>query len=254
MREDWSDLATFQAGSVLSVAWRTLFRAPGVFIGLAFVSFLVTTISVIGFDSLVRDDNSAITTLVFVWIPPMIGLIMSAVIQGAIAYAVFQVIMGGRASVGESVSRSVSKILALLAVAVLSGLGVGFAGILLLFPGIIVQCMWYVAASACVVERLGPIESLGRSRALTKGYRWQVFGVMALTFLMILLVNILFGFLVRVFTPPDMALRNAITQIVTGLATLIPNAFVSVVAAVTYYRLRMVKESMTMESLADVFD
>jgi hypothetical protein len=44
------------------------------------------------------------------------------------------------------------------------------------------------------------------------------------------------------------------TGIVVALATLIPNAFANVAPAVAYYRLRMVKENLTMESLAGVFD
>ncbi|MDR1581367.1 MAG: hypothetical protein LBS35_13505 [Synergistaceae bacterium] len=249
MQEDWNGLSSFQVGSVLSVSWRTLFKAPGIFIGLTFVANLLTAIVGVVTNMGSVDGVSAIVTFLSL----LINMILSLVIQGAIAYAVFQVIIGGRALLGESVSKSASKIFALIGLAIISGFSVGLASILLLLPGIILLCMWYVSAPACVVERLGPIESLGRSRALTKGYRWQVLGVMVLLFLITMLTNALFAFLMRVFVR-DVLLRVILTPVVTGLAALIPNAFVNVGAAVTYYRLRMVKENLTMENLADVFD
>jgi uncharacterized membrane protein len=243
MREDWNGLSAFQVGSVLGVAWRTLFRAPGIFIELTFVMNLVAAIIAIA------ANTSSIAGLMSLWI----NVVLSVIIQGAISYAVFQVIMGGRASVGESVSKAASKIFALIAITFLYSVGVGFASILLIAPGLILFCMWYVSAPACVVERLGPIESLGRSRALTKGYRWRVFGVIILTYIFVGLTNGVFAILVR-FLVPDIILRSMVSPIVTGLATLIPNAFWNVASAVVYYRLRMVKENLTMESLADVFD
>jgi hypothetical protein len=243
MREDWNGLSAFQVGSVLGVAWRTLFKAPGIFIGLTFVSNLVAAIIAIA------ANISSIAGFISIWI----NMVLSLVIQGAISYAVFQVIMGGRASVGESVSKAASKIFALIAIAFLSGVGVMFGIMLLVIPGLMLLCMWYVSAPSCVVERLGPIESLGRSRALTKGYRWWVFGVMILASIFAWLIYGLFTVLVR-FLVPDIILRSIVSPIVTNLATLIPNAFVNVASAVVYYRLRMVKENLTMENLADVFD
>jgi hypothetical protein len=242
MREDWDGLSTFQVGSVLSVAWRTLFRAPGIFIGLTFVSNLVTAII-----SIAANFFGIAAFISF-----LINFILSILIQGAIAYAVFQVITGSRASLGESVARSASKIFALIALAIISTIIVSL-GFMLIVPGLVTMCMWYVSSPACVVERLGPIESLGRSGVLTKGYRWGVFGVMMLLFVMTWLIYLLFMFLMRVFVS-DPFVRGMATPIVTSIAALIPNAFANVASAVTYYRLRMVKEDLTMENLADVFD
>jgi hypothetical protein len=248
MKEDWNDLSTFHVGSVLSVAWQILFKEPGICIGLTFVSFLIT--GIVGTSiRVIVVDVSPVTRLIYI----LILLAVSLVEQGAIAYAVFQVIMGGRASVGESVLRSASKVFALLAVAILSTLGVVLVGILFLVPSVILKCMWYVSAPLCVVERLGPIESLCRSRALAKGYRWQVFGVAVLSYTTVGLIDILFRLLARVFVS-DVFFKNTVIKIVTGLAMLIPNTFANVAATVTYYRLRVVKEGLSVESLANVFD
>jgi hypothetical protein len=39
---------------------------------------------------------------------------------------------------------------------------------------------WSIALPACVVEGLGPVDSLGRSARLTKGHRWKIFGIVIL--------------------------------------------------------------------------
>src|SRR5258705_7268078 len=38
-------------------------------------------------------------------------------------------------------------------------------------------CMLYVAVPACVIEKRRAFASMGRSRALTRGYRWPIFGL-----------------------------------------------------------------------------
>jgi hypothetical protein len=250
-KKGWSYLSTFQA-SVFSLAWKILFRAPGVFIGIAFASFLVTTAISIGVEILQIPTSTLGTVSAFYAL--LANLIPSVMIQGAVAYAVFQVIDDRRASIRESVLRFASKFLALLTIAILTTIGVALGSILLIV-GIVVQCMWHVSASVCVVERLGPIKSLRRSRALTEGYRWQVFGMMFLSIMFIGLVEFLSLLLVGVLVVDnDIFLQDTIGQIIAGLAALIPYAFANVASTVTYYRLRVVKEGLTVENLADVFD
>ncbi len=54
-------------------------------------------------------------------------------------------------------------------VAICMPLLAALAAILLVFPGLMVITMLFVAVPACVVERLGPSKSMGRSAWLTRG-------------------------------------------------------------------------------------
>lgn len=54
--------------------------------------------------------------------------------------------------------------------AVLGGL------LLFVIPGICLAVMWSVCVPVIVIERAGPLAALGRSRELTRGYGWGVFG------------------------------------------------------------------------------
>jgi hypothetical protein len=44
-------------------------------------------------------------------------------------------------------------------------------------PGAVVMCVWFVAAPAAIAERLGLFAALARSTELTRGRRWNIFGL-----------------------------------------------------------------------------
>src|SRR5258708_17090641 len=73
------------------------------------------------------------------------------------------------------------------------GLAVMFASMLFIVPGLILYMMWSVATPACVVERLGPFRSMARSRALTKGHRWKIFGLLLLTLIPGVIIGAVIG-------------------------------------------------------------
>jgi hypothetical protein len=73
-----------------------------------------------------------------------------------------------------------AKALPVLGLCVLWGLAVGIGMSLLLVPGLILLCMWSVSMPALVAGDEGVIGSFGRSRALTKGSRWKILGLLVL--------------------------------------------------------------------------
>jgi len=117
--------------------------------------------------------------------------------------------------------------------------------VLLIIPGLILYAMWFVAVPACVVERLGPWSSLRRSRELTKGHRWKVFGL-ALLLIIPSLLDITFGLAA--------AAGPIVGPIINWFCRGIWFAFAAVVAAVTYHDRRVVKEGIDIEQITDVFD
>ena len=178
----------------------------------------------------------------------VIAMALQALANATCLYGAYQIMRGKDFSIGESLSAGLSRVtLAIgtsLAVAVL--VYVGF--ILLFVPGVIVMLMMYVALPVCVVERLGPFASMGRSRFLTKGARWKLLGMLLLMFLAIAVLGAIFG---------------GIGGYVGGLVgykigampvTIFVYAFFSVLAAVVYHDLRVSKEGVDVETLAGVFD
>ncbi|MDP0959003.1 hypothetical protein Q6334_28190, partial [Klebsiella pneumoniae] len=85
---------------------------------------------------------------------------------------------GKATSFGQAFDVGVKMFLPLLGFAIIAALGAGLGYLALIVPGVIISVMWSVASPAVVVEKRGVLESLQRSRDLTRGYRWNVFGLM----------------------------------------------------------------------------
>ena len=120
--------------------------------------------------------------------------------------------------------------------------------VLLVVPGFIFVTMFYVVIPVCVVESLGPIRSLGRSRELAKGHRWQIFAIYLVPAMLLGICHFLLNrFGIR---------YGGIMVYAAGifLLTAIGGTYQAIVNIVTYYDLRSTKEGLDVEHLAAVFD
>ncbi|MDR1651171.1 MAG: hypothetical protein LBR87_05240, partial [Synergistaceae bacterium] len=161
--------SSFEVGELLGLTWSTLFKNPAVFFGLPALASVCSFIL-----SVYLPDG----------VQGIISFILSLVIQGAFVYGVFQSMTGGRASFGSSFSRGLARFFPILGTVIIYTVVFSLGLILFLVPGVIVMNIWHVAVPCCVVERTGVMASLRRSSELTKGYRWQIFGLTILVFLM----------------------------------------------------------------------
>ncbi|MDL2275239.1 hypothetical protein LJC22_03830 [Desulfosarcina sp. OttesenSCG-928-G10] len=178
------------------------------------------------------------------------NIILALVIQGAIAYAVFMVFRGGpAASITETLSKGMVRPGPLFLAAIFMGMGILIAMFVLIFPGIMLLCRWAVTIPACAVEGLGPIEGMKRSAELTNGYCGTVFGL-ALIIGVITWMTTIGGFLLGMS-----GMNSAIAgRLLSAVLSIPPITFNSVMYAVIYYDLRMIKESVSIDRLANVFD
>jgi hypothetical protein len=173
---------------------------------------------------------------------------LSPLATAIILHAAFQHMRGRPVSLTESISGGLWRFLPLLGVMFLFGLGVSLGLLLLIVPGLILMSMWYVSVPACVVEKTGPIRSLGRSRELTKGYRWKIFALVIIVYIVSIIGNNLVVLLAT--TLGGMAGQIGAMIIWQGVA----GGFGSVLIAVAYYYLRVAKEGVDVEQIASVFD
>jgi hypothetical protein len=107
----------------------------------------------------------------------------------AASWTAAQILEGRSPSNGETLSQGLRFFAPLLAIQLLSLLGIMVGAILLVVPGIIVALMWMFASPALIVERLGVIDSLKRSRALTKGHRWALLGLVVVYSLVVVAIE-----------------------------------------------------------------
>ncbi len=175
--------------------------------------------------------------------------LLSYFLAAALVYGTFQELRGRHAGLDACISRGLALIFPVIGVTILAGLAVGLASILLVIPGLIVMTMLWVAIPAAVIEKPGVIGSLSRSADLTKGYRWQIFGIIVILTVVTLVAAfaIAFAIIVSDAGPTILVLGNLI---ITAFFT----ALGAVISAVGYHDLRVVKEGVGIEEIAAVFD
>lgn len=239
---------------------RVLGRSFGV-LGRHFIQFLLVTIVpiaplayVMGFEvaSLVgvKNPDPAVGVrvgLLFIAAIAFWGLAMM-IAQAIVLYGTFQDMRGKPARFGEALVKGFARFFPIIGLAICTLLAVAAGFVLLIIPGIMFAVMFYVALPACVVERLGPIASMKRSIALTKGHRWKIFGIL-------ILIGLLSGIggaviatiLTIVGGAKAMLIGRFLWQVIMG-------AFGAVVVAVIYHDLRAAREGIDVERMAAVFD
>jgi hypothetical protein len=124
----------------------------------------------------------------------------------------------------------------------------GLAALALIFPGLIVVTMLFVAVPVCVVERLGPIKSMGRSTRLTKGHRWKIFGIW---FAALLVQGVVQSVLTGLVAAGGLSLLGMPVLVIWSA---VYGAFSAVLAVVAYHDLRVAKEGVDTDQIAAVFD
>jgi hypothetical protein len=175
------------------------------------------------------------------WLLGWVGVVLSVVLnvagafwlQGALIQAVSDV-RDGRAdmSVSETFNAVSSKLGTIVVTGILLGLAIALGLALFIIPGLFLMTIWIAVIPAIVLEDRGIGDSFGRSRQLVRGNGWNVFGVIVLTFLILIGVSIVIGI---VLVPLAEWVASLIQQFVS---TTLVTPFVVTVWTLVYYRLK----------------
>ncbi len=120
---------------------------------------------------------------------------------------------------------------------------------LFLIPLFIFMTWYYVSAPALLVEDLSAGGAMARSKALSAGHRWMIFGFF---FVIILIAGAFSGVIELVL---GFSLGQSYLQATLSYLFGLPVQVLAIVAPVVYYfNLRVVKESLDVESLTSLVD
>ncbi|RWM16867.1 MAG: hypothetical protein EOR72_09245 [Mesorhizobium sp.] len=185
--------------------------------------------------------NSSVTI-----IAGLISFVCTLLLQSALVRATIEDLNGKRPSFGDCIQIAIRFLLPTLAIGILVGLGAGIGLMLLIVPGIILWLGWSMSVPVLIQERRGVFGSMSRSRALTKGSRWSLFGLFLILIIIamiiqwgILLVLVLFG--------------GIIAEIGAALVQTVVSMVLSIATAVSYVELRQAKEGASIDELAEIF-
>jgi len=181
----------------------------------------------------------------------LLSMIFNVICQATILFGTFQVMLGRGFSFGESMGVGLRRALPVIGVSIVAAICWSLASVLLIVPGIIVFCMLYVAVPACVIERAGVFASLDRSSKLTKGYRWKIFAIVLVFYVISGVGSGLIGVALRHVLPGSNL--AVLSEIISFLWQAAATALGAVFAAVAYHDLRVAKEGVDTEKIAAVF-
>lgn len=179
----------------------------------------------------------------------LMTFLLAPIATAGIVYGVFQQMRGGSPSLGTCLSIGFSALLPVLGLAIVQGFLVGCATCFFIIPGLMLTVRWVVAVPAAVEERPGIGEALNRSTYLTEGYRWEIFGVLAVLWVLyvglIAVLTVAFG--------GETAVQSGGFMLVTSLLEILTTGIAATAYSVMYYRLRSIKESIDVDQIASVF-
>lgn len=183
----------------------------------------------------------------------MMEIILYSLLTASLVYGTVQHLNGTPASLASCFSRGIQSILAVIGVAIVSGLILILGFIALIIPGFIVMTMFWVVVPVAVIERQGVGFCLNRSRYLTFGHRWAIFGILIL----LIVAQGVFQMVAQNLLLPSFPVR-AEDLLPWLIGDWLITAFFSALAAVTvgvgYYLLRSEKDGADIKAIAAVFD
>jgi len=233
----------FRVGSVMSKTFAILGQQFGKFVLLALLPMVPILLLTLGLMSGAGDSPAGIGFAGA--LTGILTFVLQTVAQATSLYGAFQEMRRQPFTIGESLRIGFARAVPVIGVGILVGLATGLGFVFFVVPGVIIGCMLYVAVPACVIEKKGVSASLERSVALTKGYRWQIFGL----FLLVVVIALVGALVLAKIGGP-----GVVGQVIGFLWQVVLTAFSAVLSAVIYHDLRMAKEGVDLDTLASVFD
>lgn len=247
----------FDLGRVIQRTFAAISRNAAVFFGAALVLVgAPSALLAVGQGSLLTGADDAFSGFVMMAIGWVLNLIGMYVLQGMVVKAAVNGFNGKSTSFGDAFDVGVRMFLPLLGLAIVAGIGTLLGFILLIVPGVILCVLWAVAAPAVVVEKRGVFESLQRSRDLTRGYRWPVFGLLVIYAVLSWIIGaVISGISVATGGSLLDGTPNIWVNLLAGpVVNILSGVVASAGVAALYYELRTAKEGAGAEILASVFD
>ncbi|MBO9557158.1 MAG: hypothetical protein J7515_01055 [Caulobacter sp.] len=247
---DLSIGARFEAGRVLKHAM-TIFKHDALAIALLSVLFIAVPDALVTYAPVLLADErisaAARNTWVIIIVNPMIAMLGSTLLQATISSRALMGMDGRDRPSGDRFFGSFQDYLAVIALGLVTTLGIMGGFVLLVIPGIILSLAWMVAVPAMVTERLGVMDAIRRSNKLTGERRGEIFGLCVAAGLIGLLLSWL-------ATLAFSAVGNSLVTTIGGSVTqTLTSAANALLAVAIYYELRWSKEGTPAESLAAVF-
>jgi hypothetical protein len=217
-------------GEVLGEAWSLYKRFLWQFFVTALVVFAV--LDLLSALAAAASGDSVLAGLFWGLIAAVISVVGYFWVQGALVELV-QDVRDGRAdrTIAETYAVVRPRLPALIVAGVLAAIGIGIGLLLIIVPGLFLLTIWSMLVPVIVLEGRSAGESFTRSREVVRGNGWSVFGLIVVTFLLVLIVSAVIRL---VFSPLPDFLDAWLGSLVAHSFTI---PFVAAALTTAYFRL-----------------
>ena len=242
-------------GAIIGESFSILFKYFLQVIIIGFVPSLIGILisgALIGFDATLGGEpelNDASSAIAFV-LTLIVDIVVYTITTALLIQLAYDAKLQRPVQLMRYFGPALSAVVPLAILSIVAAILTGLATIAFLIPGLWVYAVFSVMAPAVVIERAG-FAGLGRSANLTKEYRWPIVGAIILIIICSVLINVVATFLIGLLGSAGGVFLAAILFAVlmtigTGLG--------SILIALVYARLREIKEGVSVDQIAAVFD
>lgn len=242
----------FRIGRVLNDSLAIIRRNPVLCLGLGLVLYAVPrfALSFWYVEATFSSGMAGFALLSQHWILVIAGLLfyvgVVVILQTALIRAAIVDMQGAKPFVGDCLGVALALFFPVLLTSLVVTLAIMLGLVLLIVPGILLLLRWAVAVPVLIQERRDILDSMARSRDLTKGSRWALLGL----WLILIVGGALVGIVVpRLVVPLNFTFGLIVEALVKAAVTVLS----SVAVAASYVELRQAKEGTSVEQLAEIF-
>jgi hypothetical protein len=190
-------------------------------------------------NGVIRDSSSAALPTVAIL---LLGFLSAILAVGALSRLLGEAYTGRRASWQESLGYASTQLGALVVLAVVEIVAVVIGFTLFVFPGVFLAVAWSASVPVLMLERTRPLQALGRSWELVRGYSWPVFGGLLIGVGIVVGVNFLGSVVASAVSASSVDAVLTADAATTAVADLVSFPLLAAMAVVIYVELRAVKE------------
>ena len=253
--------APLGVGRIISESFSILFRNIVPVMVLGFVPSLIGLLISIALNGtaatfgLETADPFAGTSVAGSLISTILQLVIQGITIALLVQLAYDAKLGNPVTPGQYISPAIRAVVPIAVLSLVIGILASIGFLLLIIPGLIIYAMYSVTTPAIMIERVG-FGGMTRSAQLTKEYRWPIIGAIILLGLCMFGISFatmfVVGLLIAALGVGTVGIGVGI--VVFALLTAFTYGLTGIGSALIYARLREIKEGVSVDKLAAVFD
>ena len=245
-------LRPHSVGDIIDASFTVYRKRFGPMIAVALMLvFIPFVVGVIGGCTITELQTSCDTAIG--WIGQIASQIGTVIAAAAATLVAAEAYAGTSADWRPSAVAGLRRIIPIVVATVVVAVAVAIGFVLVLVPGIFLAVSFAVFTPVLMIERVGPMESLGRSWHLVIGERWRLLGAgLSMIIISVIMFGIIGFVLYLVLSGLGGLSEGDASYYTQQIVTLLSIPLSAAVGAVLYVDLRVRKEDLDLEGLSSL--